>query len=128
MSLLINYFTYLSSSITSTENISAYIKGRHGLLVFMALFCATMRRNSVSLLRSPFLCHVQVFLCEISLIIIFQSILSSSTGSFVIFSSVLHFHICNLSSCSSLDTIAWWHHQDFSKALGGNGCRKLNKN
>ena len=34
----------------------------------MALFCAAIRRDSVSLLRFPFLSHVQVFLCEISLI------------------------------------------------------------
>ena len=32
----------------------------------MALFCAADRRNSVSLLRLPFLGHVQVFSCEIS--------------------------------------------------------------
>ena len=33
-------------------------------LVFMALFCAAIRRDSVSLLKFPFLSHVQVFWCE----------------------------------------------------------------
>ena len=32
----------------------------------MALFCATIRRDSVSLFRFPFLKHVQVFSCEVS--------------------------------------------------------------
>ena len=32
-------------------------------LVLMALFCATIRRDSVSLLKFPFLSHVQVFSC-----------------------------------------------------------------
>ena len=32
----------------------------------MALFCATIKRDSVSLLRFPFLSHVQVILCMIS--------------------------------------------------------------
>ena len=36
-------------------------------LVLMALFCAAIRRNSVSLLRFPFISYVHVFLCEISL-------------------------------------------------------------
>ena len=36
--------------------------------VLMALFCAAIRRDSVSLLRFLFLCHVQVFSCEISLV------------------------------------------------------------
>ena len=30
----------------------------------MALFCVAIRRDSVSLLKFPFLTHVQVFLCE----------------------------------------------------------------
>ena len=34
----------------------------------MALFCAAIRRDSVSLLRFPFLRHVHVLSCEISLI------------------------------------------------------------
>ena len=34
------------------------------LLVLMALFCAAFRRDSVSLLKFPFLSHVQVFSCE----------------------------------------------------------------
>ena len=34
----------------------------------MALFCAAFRKDSVSLLRFPFLSHVNVFLCEISLV------------------------------------------------------------
>ena len=33
-------------------------------LVFMALFCASIRRDSVSLLKFPFLSHFQVFSCE----------------------------------------------------------------
>ena len=37
-------------------------------LIFMALFCAAIRRDSVSLLRFPFLSHVQVFSCEMLLI------------------------------------------------------------
>ena len=34
----------------------------------MALFCVAIRKDSISLLRFPFLSHVQVFSCEISLI------------------------------------------------------------
>ena len=34
----------------------------------MALFCATVRRDSVSLLRFPFLSHIQVFFYEMSLV------------------------------------------------------------
>ena len=34
----------------------------------MVLFCAAIRRDSVFLLRFPFLCHFQAFLCEISLV------------------------------------------------------------
>ena len=36
------------------------------LLVLMALFCAVIRRDSVCLLRFPFLCCVHVFSCEMS--------------------------------------------------------------
>ena len=35
-------------------------------LVFMALFCAAIRGDSVSLLKFPFLSQVQVFSCEMS--------------------------------------------------------------
>ena len=38
------------------------------LPVAMAFFCATIRRDSVSLLRFPFFRNVQVFSCEISLV------------------------------------------------------------
>ena len=34
----------------------------------MALFCAAVRRDSDSLLKLPFLCHIQVFSCEMSLV------------------------------------------------------------
>ena len=37
-------------------------------LVLMALFCAAIWRDSISLLRFPFLCHVHVFLREMLLI------------------------------------------------------------
>ena len=37
-------------------------------LVLLALFCAAIRRNSVSLLRFPFLSHFHVFSCEMSLV------------------------------------------------------------
>ena len=37
------------------------------MLVLMALFCVAIRRDSVYLLRFPFLSHIQVFPCEISL-------------------------------------------------------------
>ena len=37
-------------------------------IVLMALFCAAIRRDSVFLLRFPFLNHIQVFSCEILLI------------------------------------------------------------
>ena len=37
-------------------------------LVLMALSCAAIRRDSVSLLRFPFLSHVQVLLCEMAFI------------------------------------------------------------
>ena len=37
-------------------------------IVLMASFCAVIRRDSFSLLMFPFLIHVQVFLCEISLV------------------------------------------------------------
>ena len=38
------------------------------LFLLIALFCAAIRRDSVSLLRFPFLSHVHVFLCEMSLV------------------------------------------------------------
>ena len=38
------------------------------LLIFMALFCTAIRRDSVSLLRFPILSHVHVFSCEMSLV------------------------------------------------------------
>ena len=34
----------------------------------MALFCAVIRRDSVSFLRFPFLSHVQVISCDVSLV------------------------------------------------------------
>ena len=37
-------------------------------LVLMALFCAAIRRNSVSLLKLPYFSHVEIFWCEISLV------------------------------------------------------------
>ena len=37
-------------------------------LVLKALFCAAIRRDSVSFLRFPFLSHIHVFLCEMLLI------------------------------------------------------------
>ena len=37
-------------------------------LVLMALFCVAIKRNSVSLLRFPFLSYIYVFLCEMSLV------------------------------------------------------------
>ena len=53
-------------------------------LVLMALFCAVIRRDSIFLLRFPFLCHVQVFLCEM----LFISRLKSPS---IFFSSHFHF-------------------------------------
>ena len=47
-------------------------------LVLMALFCAAIRRDSVSLLRFPFLSQVQVLSCEM----LFISRLKSSWSSF----------------------------------------------
>ena len=41
----------------------------------MALFCAAIRKDSISLLRFPFLSHVQVFSCTILLISRFNIIL-----------------------------------------------------
>ena len=38
------------------------------LFLHMALFCATIKRDLVSLVRFPFLSHVQIFSCEISLV------------------------------------------------------------
>ena len=35
-------------------------------IVFIEFFCAALKRDSVSILRFPFLSHLQVFLCEIS--------------------------------------------------------------
>ena len=35
-------------------------------LVLMALSCAAIRSDSVSLLRVPFLCHIHVFLCDVT--------------------------------------------------------------
>ena len=53
----------------------------------MVLFRAAIRRDSVSLLRLPFLSYVQILLCEISLIIIIIIITivisSSSCCSFI---------------------------------------------
>ena len=37
-------------------------------LVLMALFCAAIRKDSVSLLRFSFLSHVHIFLCEMPLV------------------------------------------------------------
>ena len=37
-------------------------------IVFMTLFCAFIRRDLVSLLKFPFLSHVQVFSSEMSLV------------------------------------------------------------
>ena len=42
------------------------------LLILMVLFCVTIKRDSVSLLRFPFLSHVQVFSCEISFVCLFK--------------------------------------------------------
>ena len=39
-------------------------------LVLMVLFCAAIRRDSVSLLKFTFLSHIQIFLCEMFIIII----------------------------------------------------------
>ena len=41
----------------------------------MALFCAAIKRDSVSLLGFPFTTHDQVFSCEMSLVIIILLIL-----------------------------------------------------
>ena len=40
----------------------------------MALFYATIRIDSVSLLKYPLFCHIQVFSCEISLVILFYTL------------------------------------------------------
>ena len=37
-------------------------------IVLIALFCAAIRKNSISLLSFPFLSQVQVFSCEISVV------------------------------------------------------------
>ena len=42
-------------------------------LVLIALFCAAIRRDSVSLLRFPFLSHVQVFSCEMHYGLLYSS-------------------------------------------------------
>ena len=60
-------------------------------LVLMALFCAAIRRDSISLLRFPFLSHVQVFSCEMLLI-------SRLKRPWVCFSS----HFCFFSYCRSV--------------------------
>ena len=41
-------------------------------LVLMALFCVVIRKDSISFLRFPFLSHVQIFSCEISLFILWN--------------------------------------------------------
>ena len=48
----------------------------------MALFRAAIRRDSVSLLRFPFLSHVQVFSCEILLISRLKRLLSCFSSPF----------------------------------------------
>ena len=62
-------------------------------LVRMALFCVVIRRDSVSLLRFPFLSYVHVFSCEMSLV-------SRLKRSLSFFSS--HFFSCLLSFRRSL--------------------------
>ena len=51
----------------------------------MALSCAAIRRDSVSLLRFPFLNHIQVFSCEVSLVCWLKCCFSSHFCFLVIF-------------------------------------------
>ena len=51
-------------------------------LVLMVLFCAAIWRDSVSLLRFLFLCHVHVFSCEISLVSRLKRICSGFSAHF----------------------------------------------
>ena len=58
-SLKQNFIAYRSSKVSWRPDCSFE----------MVLFCAAIRRDSVSLLRFPFLSHVQVFSCEIRLFV-----------------------------------------------------------
>ena len=53
-------------------------------LVLMALFCAAVRRGSVSLLRFPFLSHVYIFSCKMSLVSRLKSPCSPSPFCFLV--------------------------------------------
>ena len=57
------------------------------LLVLMALFCAAIRRDSVSLLKFPFLSHVHVLSCEMLFISHLKQLWSC-------FSSYFSFLVC----------------------------------
>ena len=57
----------LSLSLHNLHLLFCSILSIFALTVFMALFCAGIRRDPVSLLRFPFLYHVQVSSCEILL-------------------------------------------------------------
>ena len=90
-------------------------------LVLMALFCAAIRRDSVSLKRFPFISHVQVFSCEISIvhIIVFLSIFVYnyfySVDAFVVCilsggcnqSSTAFFFMYSSSHCIDASTLSW---------------------
>ena len=58
-------------------------------LVLMTLFCAAIRRDSISLLRLPFLSRVNVFSCEISLVCCLKYPNSCFSSHFFLFSFVL---------------------------------------
>ena len=60
----------------------------------MALFCAAIWRDLVSLLRFLFLSHVQVFLCQISLVCRLKSLCSCFSLHFL-----LSGYFCSVDAC-----------------------------
>ena len=66
--LLNSFIMWLIFSSLSPRNLHLLFCCVMYFCFYMAFFCVVIRRNSVSLLLFPFLSHVQVFSCEISLV------------------------------------------------------------
>ena len=78
-------------------------------LVLMVLFCAVIRRDSVSLLRFPFFSYIQVFLCEMLLICSLKCLyshLSSHFGFLVIFVMLIPIYVSIVSDGSNQSSSA----------------------
>ena len=92
----------------------------------MALFCAAIRKDSISLLRFPFLRHVQVFSCEVPLVCRLKYLYSCFASHFcflIIFAQLilvlsvlllvaeirlpLRFFILSCNRCIDSSTLSW---------------------